>query len=318
MYAFVSFIMVVLSIFVLCAESHPSFKVEMTHTDFARYYGIGLPELYEDWYGTNDTTFEYTDPGRQTSGRRNNSHFQDAGENDLMVPQLIFVLIDLVLMVYFTMELVIRFIFCPKKIRFFAKGLNIVDIMAVLPFYIEYIVQGFCVKEIYSHGIVDALFVLKIFRIFRILRVLRHYRGLQVLVLTIKHSWKEMLLLAVFLFISILIFGSLIYFANKNEDFSSIPKCFWWAIVTMTTVGYGDLYPTTDLGYVVGAFCALTGVLVIGFTVPTLVNNFLLFYNHIAYKKTLEISRAMTEHAHGVILVRTDDNSENEMLQEPP
>jgi hypothetical protein len=313
--------MVVLSIFVLCAESHPTFKREMTHKDYAHYYGISLQELYEDWYGINYTTGEYSDS--QSLNRRNDSKFHDAGEEDLMVPQPAFVIIDVVLMIYFTLELVFRLVFCLKITRFFANGLNIVDIIAVLPFYVEYIVQAFNVKEIYSHGVVDVLFIFKIFRIFRILRLLQHYKGLQVLALTIKYGWKEMLLLAVFFFISIILFGSLIFFANKNNDFSSIPKCFWWAIITMTTVGYGDMYPTTDLGYLVGSFCALTGVLVIAFTVPMLVNNFMLFYSHIAYKKVSTKPGklplvSINKYIHEEILDINDDKAENNKLQKHP
>ena len=275
--------MVLLSIFVFCAETHPAFKIDMTDKDYAYYYGISLSELYLDWYGTNQTDIEKIDFMEHPRRSDNDTEFTE--DDELMVPHPVLTTIDRVLVIFFTLDLIMRFVFCPRKRRFFANGLNISDLLSVLPFYIERIVEVIYIQEKYSRTVVDALFVLKILRIFRMMRLLRHYKGLQVLVLTLTHSWKEIILLTVFLFVSIVIFSSLIYFANKDANFSSIPKCFWWAVVTMTTVGYGDVYPTTNLGYLVGSFCTMTGVLVIGFTVPTLVNNFLLFYNHVEYRK---------------------------------
>jgi len=93
------------------------------------------------------------------------------------------------------------------------------------------------------------------------------------------------MLLIFFLIIGIVISAALVYYAeriqyNPDNDFTSIPVGLWWAIVTMTTVGYGDMTPKTYLGMVVGSFCALTGVLTIALPVPVIVSNFALFYSH--------------------------------------
>lgn len=69
-------------------------------------------------------------------------------------------------------------------------------------------------------------------------------------------SFKEMILLGIFIMIGMVIFSTLIFYAefNRKEQFHDIPTGFWWAIVTMTTVGYGDVHPKTPGGYVVGRY----------------------------------------------------------------
>lgn len=106
---------------------------------------------------------------------------------------------------------------------------------------------------------------------------------------TFRASAKELTLLVFFLVLGIVIFASLVYYAerlqaNPDNDFNSIPLGLWWALVTMTTVGYGDMTPKTYIGMFVGALCALAGVLTIALPVPVIVSNFAMYYSHTQVK----------------------------------
>lgn len=105
-----------------------------------------------------------------------------------------------------------------------------------------------------------------------------------------------LLYFCLFLVTGIVIFASLVYYAerlqtNTRNDFKSIPEGLWWAMITMTTVGYGDMVPRTYAGMMIGAVCALSGVLTIALPVPVIVSNFTMFYSHTQAREKLPRQR---------------------------
>lgn len=122
-----------------------------------------------------------------------------------------------------------------------AGAVNIIDITATLSFYVDLILQSQ-----YSHlENTDILEFFSIIRIMRLFKLTRHSAGLKILIQTFKASATELILLVFFLVLGIVIFASLVYYAeriqsNPDNDFNSIPLGLWWALVTMTTVGYGS------------------------------------------------------------------------------
>ena len=191
--------------------------------------------------------------------------------------------LDIICLVFFTLEYILCVLFAPGKLKFITSVIGVIDVLAILPDYIEIIVYAADPELVFDSTAVNVLAFLKIFRVLRIFRLIRHVPGLWILVYTLKASVGELVLLACFMTLGILIFASLIYFVEDEEHFPTIPDGFWWALITMTTVGYGDMYPHTALGKVVGSACAMSGLLMIGFSVPALVNNFVLYYKHMQY-----------------------------------
>ncbi|XP_039730042.1 potassium voltage-gated channel subfamily A member 5 [Pteropus medius] len=202
-----------------------------------------------------------------------------------------FFIVETTCVIWFTFELLVRFFACPSKAEFSRNIMNIIDVVAIFPYFIT---LGTELAEPQPGGgggggqngqqamSLAILRVIRLVRVFRIFKLSRHSKGLQILGKTLQASMRELGLLIFFLFIGVILFSSAVYFAeadNQETHFSSIPDAFWWAVVTMTTVGYGDMRPVTVGGKIVGSLCAIAGVLTIALPVPVIVSNFNYFYH---------------------------------------
>ncbi|KAL1020518.1 hypothetical protein UPYG_G00001090 [Umbra pygmaea] len=194
-----------------------------------------------------------------------------------------FFVVETLCIIWFSFELLVRFFACPSKATFSRNIMNIIDIVAIIPYFIT---LGTELAERQGNGqqamSLAILRVIRLVRVFRIFKLSRHSKGLQILGQTLKASMRELGLLIFFLFIGVILFSSAVYFAEADDPdsgFSSIPDAFWWAVVTMTTVGYGDMHPITIGGKIVGSLCAIAGVLTIALPVPVIVSNFNYFYH---------------------------------------
>ena len=147
--------------------------------------------------------------------------------------------------VCFSLELLIRFIVSPDKLRFFWNVLNIFDLLAVLPFYVTLAISAQSLTAVQSAYV---LRVVRLARVFRLVKMYRYSSTVQVFVKTIRECIKDFLMLGFLILMTMIVFASCSYYfeqENEGTNFESIPAACWWAIITMTSVGYGDMVPVT-------------------------------------------------------------------------
>ncbi|WP_223032936.1 MULTISPECIES: ion transporter [Hanstruepera] len=166
--------------------------------------------------------------------------------------------IEVFCVVVFTIEYLLRIYVADSKPRFIFSFFGIIDLLAILPFYLSFGID------------LRSLRALRFLRLFRILKLVRYNRAMIHFTTAIK-SAKEEILLFLFITLILIYFSSvgIYYFENEAqpEHFSSIFDSLWWAIVTLTTVGYGDVYPITVGGKVFTFFILLIGLGIVA--IPT-------------------------------------------------
>ncbi|MGO2277869.1 MULTISPECIES: ion transporter [unclassified Psychrobacter] len=162
--------------------------------------------------------------------------------------------------ILFTIEYVLRLFSAPNRLRYAFSFFGIVDLLSVLPSYLSLMFVG-----------VQYLLVIRVLRILRVFRVLKLKAYMQqagFLASALKTSQQKITVFFLSLVLLVTIFGSIIYVVEGPENgFTSIPLSIYWAVVTMTTVGYGDMSPKTPLGQAIATMVMITGYSIIA--VPT-------------------------------------------------
>ncbi|XP_038157412.1 potassium voltage-gated channel subfamily D member 2 [Cyprinodon tularosa] len=187
---------------------------------------------------------------------------------------LAFFCLDTACVMIFTVEYLLRLLAAPSRYKFVKSVMSVIDVVAIMPYYIGLVMTD-------NEDVSGAFVTLRVFRVFRIFKFSRHSAGLRILGYTLKSCASELGFLLFSLTMAIIIFATVMFYAEKGSGskFTSIPAAFWYTIVTMTTLGYGDMVPKTIMGKIFGSICSLSGVLVIALPVPVIVSNFSRIYH---------------------------------------
>ncbi len=162
--------------------------------------------------------------------------------------------------ILFTIEYALRLFSAPNRFRYAFSFFGIVDLLSVLPSYLSLIFAG--------TQYLIVIRILRILRVFRVLKLKNYMQQAGFLASALRTSQQKITVFFLSLVLLVTIFGSVVYVVEGPENgFTSIPLSIYWAVVTMTTVGYGDISPKTPLGQAIATLVMITGYSIIA--VPT-------------------------------------------------
>ena len=166
-------------------------------------------------------------------------------------------ILEWIFTIIFTIEYGLRLYSVYRPMKYATSFFGIIDLLALLPTYIAFLLP--------EYRAFAALRALRVIRIFRIFNLGQFTRAGEMLMAAYRASKPKIAVTLTFILIVVIIMGSVMYFieGETNEDFESIPRAIYWAIVTLTTVGYGDISPSTNLGQVIASAIMIAGYVII-------------------------------------------------------
>lgn len=174
--------------------------------------------------------------------------------------QFAFRILEWLFTLVFTLEYALRIYSHPKPRTYTLSFWGIIDLLALLPTYLSFFIAG-------SQAMI-VIRVLRFLRVFRVLKMARYFSEAQVLTTALRHSFHKISVFFLSVLLTVVLMGSVMYVIEGGTNgFSSIPASIYWAVITITTVGYGDIVPATALGKFVASLIMIIGYAIIA--VPT-------------------------------------------------
>ena len=171
-----------------------------------------------------------------------------------------FIISEWIITIFFTIEYILRIISSRKPLRYIFSFYGVIDFISILPMYLSFFIPGTKTMTVFR--------ALRLLRLFRILNLVQFSGQASQLKLAINASKTKIIVFIYFVFIISILLGAIMFVVESPESgFTSIPTSIYWCIVTLTTVGYGDIAPITALGKIIASFIMILGYGIIA--VPT-------------------------------------------------
>lgn len=258
LFARISWIVILLSVIAFCLETVQSLR----NLSVVQTKAPPLQNQYNRFDQKNDTTRSPLTHTTPTS---------DLGTSHVSF----WFFVDSIFVVFFTLEFTARVYSAPNRLKFIRSFLAIVDFCAIAPYYILHIANEGQFNSIKSFNVIRSI---RLFRVIRLLKLSRYSSGLKLLGRALFASRGKMFSLCCCVLMAVVFYSGLLFYIEsflEVNTFSSIPDAFWFSIITMSTVGYGDVVPQSPPGKLVGAFCAFTGIILLYILpIPSFVTEF--------------------------------------------
>lgn len=217
-----------------------------------------------------------------------------------------FFVVESVCIAIFTLELLIRLFGWEFSVNYLKEPMNLIDLAAILPYYIDLAIKlsaGDTPGNKESGSDTDLTRVLRLFRLVRVFRVFklsRHSTSMRLAVKAVMYSSDTLILMCIILMFIVTTFGGIVYVVEKGEwddtlkkymrtddqtgdksesPYVSMPEGMWWCLVTVMTVGYGDIYPVTDVGKVTATLAIVSSVMILALPISVIGLNFSILWN---------------------------------------
>ena len=184
---------------------------------------------------------------------------------------------------FITLEIILRMICCPSLLQYLKSPIHICEILGVTSFWLNFFVDLYLEHFKNMTGYIFFMFVqyLVILQVSRLVRIAKHSTAFNIMSLSVKTSFPEISVLFALLLLLVTMFGWLMFAVEyQNDMFESCFSGMYWALITLTTVGYGDYYPETIIGHLFAGACAVCGVVTLAMPIGVIASSFNSYYSY--------------------------------------